>query len=98
MSATIYIRSEGIPLLPAGEWAWVVQEEGGEPIWLVFGCPCGDRMCNGLISVDRDGDNPPTWKWDGDWDAPTLTPSIQRRGGLGCDWHGYLTAGEFVPC
>jgi hypothetical protein len=44
------------------------------------------------------------WNWDGNVDAPTLTPSIlhtKRVDGVypdGCGWHGYLTAGEFTSC
>ncbi len=34
------------------------------------------------------------WQWDGDWEAPTLSPSIQRHGA--CNWHGHLRAGKFV--
>jgi hypothetical protein len=37
----------------------------------------------------------PVWKWDGNLDEPTLTPSI------GCDhrcgWHGQLTRGILNP-
>ena len=35
------------------------------------------------------------WHWDGNMEAPTVTPSI------GCDakcgWHGHITAGEVTP-
>lgn len=35
------------------------------------------------------------WTLTGQTDVPTLHPSILHRP---CGWHGYLTAGEFVPC
>lgn len=65
-------------------------EEGG----MAFRCPCG---------CGREGYNPfrttenvehPSWVWDGNADAPTLTPSILFVGG--CQWHGFLTAGEWI--
>lgn len=34
------------------------------------------------------------WGWDGNKDAPTLTPSIHRVG----HWHGYLRAGRLESC
>lgn len=39
------------------------------------------------------------WKWDGNREAPTLTPSILHWGGgrgEPATWHGYLTAGKLV--
>lgn len=33
----------------------------------------------------------PCWEWDGNLDAPTLTPSLDLRG----VWHGWLQAGVF---
>ncbi len=33
------------------------------------------------------------WRWDGNRDKPTLTPSIIHRN---CGWHGYLTAGQWI--
>lgn len=94
MSAPIYLYDEGFPHLPSGEWAWVVMEEGADPAFLVYGCPCGNncQVTNCIIPVVRVKE-PKSWEWDGDWDAPTLSPSIQRR--IQCDWHGYLTKGVF---
>lgn len=95
MSATIYQQSDGIPLIPAGEWAWVVKDKGADPSWLAFGCPCGNHMCGGTIPVSREKTKDPrAWKWDGNWDTPTLSPSIQRRG-HDCNWHGFLKKGVF---
>ena len=33
--------------------------------------------------------NGSSWEWDGNFEAPTLTPSIDASPG----WHGYLTSG-----
>lgn len=37
--------------------------------------------------------NGATWRWDGNWDKPTLTPSI--NGGAG-SWYGWVQAGVMV--
>lgn len=34
------------------------------------------------------------WRWDGDKECPTVTPSIHDVG----MWHGYLTKGKLVSC
>lgn len=65
----------------------------GEVAGIAFRCPCGCGYESWLpIKPDERG-----WQWDGDFEAPTLTPSILQSG-LPCKWHGYLTAGEFVSC
>lgn len=61
---------------------------------LRFSCPCG---CGDLITVpvyqnkNLEGDY--GWKWDGNKELPTLSPSIQKLNG--CKWHGHLTKGIF---
>lgn len=40
--------------------------------------------------------NCPTWDWDGNRDAPTLSPSINCNGEGGCGWHGFIQAGQIV--
>ena len=36
----------------------------------------------------------PCWQWDGNRDAPTVTPSISIKGEG--EWHGYMTKGQLV--
>lgn len=38
----------------------------------------------------------PTWEWDGNEQAPTLSPSINCNGNGGCGWHGHMKAGKLV--
>ena len=52
-------------------------------------CPCCARET--YIPLQEPG---PVWKWDGNKEKPTLSPSIQFVGG--CRWHGWLRGGEFV--
>ena len=101
MKARIYVNRDGTPKLESGEWAWVLANEGDtEPWQLAFGCPCGNNcgggsvVHNSYIAVVRGpSSDAHQWEWDGDWDAPTLTPSIQRRGA--CEWHGFMVKGKF---
>lgn len=59
---------------------------GGAPGGFAYRCPgCGEE--DWLNIHDDHG-----WRWDGDIESPTLTPSILHRP---CKWHGYLTSGEF---
>lgn len=65
---------------------------------ILFVCPCG---CGAFAGITLDvpeaqGLSGPKWKWDGNEDAPTITPSIRRLDG--CQWHGFLTAGVFIEC
>ena len=58
---------------------------------LIFVCPCGCGKVRS-IPVGRE-QSPRCWQWDGDREAPTLTPSVRVVGE--CGWHGFLTAGEW---
>lgn len=71
---------------------------------LGFVCPgCASDGSSGLhmLPVNTDQTSP-QWKWDGNQDTPTLTPSILTRWGPGADdlppafvCHSFLTAGVF---
>lgn len=68
--------------------------ENSKPTNLHFICPCG---CGERDAIPIDtAPSEYAWHWNGDMERPTLTPSLQRTGG--CNWHGYLTDGVFVPC
>lgn len=65
---------------------------------LVHSCPCG---CGSIGRLNVDPRHfKPCWRFDGNPDAPTLTPSvlIRERDGTGEHWHGYLKAGVWVHC
>jgi hypothetical protein len=73
---------------------------------LSFGCPRGTGHCGAVVIGN--GHKPPgekTWRWDGNVEAPTLTPSINCLAHdpkdasvkyAGCGWHAHLTAGVFT--
>lgn len=51
-----------------------------------YRCPCG---CGMLSVLPFKPEPSPSWEWDRNWDAPTLTPSVHHVG----HWHGYLRGG-----
>ena len=75
----------------------LITNQAGEVVGMVEKCPCG---CGELGSISFDVPSRtgcgPKWKWNGNRDKPTLTPSIKRT--VGCLWHGYLTDGVFRSC
>lgn len=72
-----------------------------ERIGIRMNCPCG---CGTPLCVTFtnpvDGQGPiggTTWERQGEtFETLTLRPSVQRVGG--CNWHGYITDGEALPC
>lgn len=75
----------------AGDFSIEAEDRG-----LFYLCPCG---CGAEGYLDfRSAENPqhPSWKWDGNREAPTLSPSILRTSG--CRWHGYLRDGWWRSC
>ena len=71
----------------------------GDFMWsetrMTFVCPCGCGS-HGGVAVGGDPAKHPIWGWDKNLDKPTITPSIRFLSG--CQWHGYLTDGEFRSC
>ncbi len=63
---------------------------------LNYTCPCGcGETCFFQIATGEKKNG--AWQWDGNEDAPTLTPSIQQVSGCKQKpgWHGYLIAGQW---
>lgn len=46
-----------------------------------------------LLPISRAGEGH-NWKWDGDENRPTLSPSIGVQG----EWHGQIIDGRLVEC
>lgn len=72
---------EGVP----GAFSFEAEDKG-----IFYNCPCGCDT-KGFIPFRNKVTDRPSWNWDGNRDAPTLDPSIQRT--QGCKWHGHLIAG-----
>jgi hypothetical protein len=71
---------------PPGAVAFEAGDHG-----LFFVCPCGCGAEDYLPFRGPDGRPRPSWLWDGNREAPTLSPSIRRT--AGCRWHGFLRSG-----
>jgi hypothetical protein len=73
----------------AGAFMWVVDDEGRR---IIYTCPlgAGKRACAVPIHPNV-LPNGASWQWDGNEEAPTLSPSINCVGG--CGWHGWIQNG-----
>lgn len=69
-----------------------IEVEGGLSLFTIL--PSGICICIPVVKGPPTGTGRGPWGWDGNEDAPTITPSIWTKG----HWHGYLTAGEFRSC
>lgn len=84
--------------LPGDFCFWHIADDG-QSGFMAFKCPCGqdvhqrghDSISVRTAAAGGQGDG--FWTWDGNQDAPTLAPSIQRT--EGCMWHGWLQNGEW---
>lgn len=61
---------------------------------IAFMCPCGCGQ-DSWLPVGQGGFERKEWHWDGNEEAPTLTPSVLNTF---CGWHGFLKAGVWLPC
>lgn len=68
---------------------------------MLFSCPCGQGY-GGVAHVGSVNFDPaegrPLWAWDGNEEAPTITPSILVSYPKTECWHGYLRAGKWEGC
>ncbi len=78
----------GAPPSQPGDFSWGPEEEDG--VRYLYVCLPGDTHLGAIRchraerGIDRE------WKWDGNEDRPTLSPSIHWID----RWHGYLRAGR----
>ncbi len=83
----------------AGDWTFAADDTGTLTHIIVRipnGTPEGDEGALPLrAEKDWRGKDSGWWQWDGNIEAPTLTPSILHHKG---EWHGYMTRGELISC
>jgi hypothetical protein len=73
-----------------GEFSWHVDVRDGVRR-IAMQLPCNHMH---MVPVTGNG---VIWQWDGNENAPTLTPSLSCKGGRDTQsemWHGHMTAGE----
>ena len=94
------IPADHAPNTP-GEWCIIESAEGARSFW--FGCPLkpGGRCHVNIKPHFNDAHGVPSWSFDGNMNAPTLSPSIDcikdEPRSYGCGWHGHVRNGEFGP-
>jgi hypothetical protein len=77
-----------------GEFAWG-DENGVRYIMIALPCPsptAPDNYILNYLPVCTVNKADKAWLWDGNLDAPTLSPSIHCIG----HWHGWVRAGTLV--
>lgn len=90
--------------LERDQFAWALKP--GQPFTvggveaIVFRCPsrpnglCMQKVTLGEPVADPQGNR---WHWDGNMEAPTLSPSIDCSVPRRCGWHGHIINGEVRP-
>jgi hypothetical protein len=83
-----------------GDWCFV---NDFQDIWLCYPTPSGvpgevlrDIIHLYIHKANESFTRTPNWVWDGNIEAPTITPSIRVNAGRSSEWHGFLTAGKVV--
>lgn len=65
------------------------------PTWMVY---VDNRGSHGHVALfPHKQNNGASWQWDGNWEAPTLSPSIHSQyemdGQTHTHWHGWIKGG-----
>lgn len=85
-------RCEDIDEVRASPGAFEYYQDGDRfPAGMIYCCPCG---CGATGALRFRPAQSPSWDWDGNRDAPTLSPSVHHVG----HWHGWLRGGVWVSC
>ena len=108
------LMKDGKSLMVPGEFCWwkgLPEDQGFNPkdlehpiLWYVtpegYPYPLEAPVTIHKSEQDKVGHSGTYWWWNGDWDKPTLLPSIglYNSDGTAYAWHGYLTDGVFVAC
>lgn len=79
--------------LPGSFWLSQPEDDGTQFFWYI--CPSGSGDL--LVIMVGNGfkpDEAPSWKWNGSWTEPTLSPSVHYRD----HYHGWLQDGYWKEC
>lgn len=78
----------------AGSVSFSRPDSDGE-VYMSWVCPCGcGHQSNLLVGNGFKPADSPSWLWDGNSQAPTLSPSVHQVG----HWHGWLRNGIWESC
>lgn len=75
-----------------GKPAGAIWFHGDPPTQMPIACPCG---CGGIWGASF-----PRWTFDGNREAPTISPSLRffEPDGKTTHWHGFIKGGVFETC
>lgn len=77
---------------PGDYWFSQVMAQGGRTYAAMWACFPNGRLIHLPLEPMPAGTLPqPSWMFDGNQDAPTLSPSVLLH-----DWHGWVRAGRMV--
>jgi oligoribonuclease NrnB/cAMP/cGMP phosphodiesterase (DHH superfamily) len=77
-----------------GDWTFIVNEDNAYTHIVVY-LPLDDPMqAIAALPIVEMVDNHAMWRWDGNTESPTLTPSILHHSKP--EWHGWMTEGELI--
>ena len=69
-------------------------DANGQPKWMHFPCQRKpDNLCQVALRPSQVNAVGASWQWDGNREAPTITPSVNCE--KICGWHGFIEAGKF---
>lgn len=95
LAASLYGDMRPNPMPPAG--SFFISEYEGDGQVIEYICPCGCGKANMVtLYLDNCRSEQHGWKWNGDRDRPTLSPSLQQY--TACRWHGHIRNGVFEEC
>ena len=85
-----------------GCFGYIVHGNGTRSLVAHFPHHYGNGTYVGLIDtvpIYADGEEKPygqAWHWNGDFEKPTLTPSLDNSDSAGRGWHGALKNGRWI--
>lgn len=79
--------------IEVGDYYWRVDDKGRRMLCVIIPCKTAEGgQTFSQWTIDYENACGAKWSWDGNVDAPTLTPSLHAVG----VWHGFVRNGELV--
>lgn len=76
----------------AGDFKWLIAENDTRTLALAIPCSGEKGWCYSRWTIDHKNTAGAQWSWNGNEDAPTLSPSLHAVE----IWHGWVKAGELI--
>lgn len=79
-------------LAELGDFCWNFNARGERTLVVLIPAAASGNWCYSRWTIGYPNDNGAQWAWDGNEDAPTLSPSLHAVG----VWHGWVRHGYLV--